>query len=189
MFQTGLEEVQVAQAQDGVLGPIISALQQGENMAAGLPQGLQKTFLQGQVLCLKFRETATTATHTQVVIPKSTRQSVLKQLHDQAGLLGIFNITEKVKEQFYWPGDEQVIRIWVQNCVQCHQRNPPQPQTQAPLHGHHAPTLFMLLVETTSALLVLVVDTNRSGSHPTYQQYATLMSPNQGGFPCIFVGS
>ena len=54
MFQTGLEEVQVAQAQDGVLGQIISALQQGEDMAAGLPQGLHKTFLQGQVLCLKF---------------------------------------------------------------------------------------------------------------------------------------
>ena len=83
-------------------------------MPAGPPRGLQKSFLQGPVLC-----------RTQIVIPKSLIQAVLKQLHDQAGHLGIFKTTEKVKEQD--------IRTWVQDCVQCQQCNPPIPQAQAPL--------------------------------------------------------
>ena len=102
-------------------------------MPAGLPRGLQKSFLQGQVLCCKVQETDTTERCTQIVIPKSLIQGVLKQLHNQAGHLGIFKTTEKVKERFYWPGYEQDIRTWVQNCVQCQQRNPPIPQAQAPL--------------------------------------------------------
>ena len=56
-----------------------------------------------------------------------------KKLHDQASHLGIFKTTEKVKERFYWPGYEQDIRSWVQNCVQCQQCNPLIPQAQAPL--------------------------------------------------------
>ena len=45
IFLTGSEEVQVAQAQDKVLGPIITALQQGEDLPAGLHRGLQKSFI------------------------------------------------------------------------------------------------------------------------------------------------
>ncbi len=133
MVSMGLEDVLVAQAQDEVLWPIMIALQLREKMPAGLPRGLQQFFLLGQVLCRKFQETDTTKRCTQIVIPKSLIQAVLKQLHDQAGHLGIFKTTEKVKECFYWPEYEQDIRTWVQNCVQCRQCNPPIPQAQAPL--------------------------------------------------------
>ena len=133
MFLTGSEEVQVAQAQDKVLGTIITALQHGEDLPAGLPRGLQKSFFQGQVLCQKFQATATNSAHTQVVIHKSLKRTVLNQLHDRAGHFGVLKITEKVKEWFYWPGYKQDIQTWVQSCAQCQQRNPPQPQAHAPL--------------------------------------------------------
>ena len=45
MVSMGWEDVRVAQAQDEVLGPIMIALQRGEKMPAGLPRGLQKSFL------------------------------------------------------------------------------------------------------------------------------------------------
>ncbi len=97
MVSMGLEDVRVAQAQDEVLGPIMITLQLGEKMPAGLPRGLQKSFLQGQVLCCKVQETDTTERCTQIVIPKSLIQGVLKQLHNQAGHLGIFKTNEKLK--------------------------------------------------------------------------------------------
>ena len=71
MVSMGWEDVWVAQAQDEVLGPIMITLQPGEKMPAGLPRGLQKSFLQGQVLCRKFQETDSTKRCTQIVIPKS----------------------------------------------------------------------------------------------------------------------
>ena len=70
MVSMVLEDVWVAQAQDEVLGPIMIAVQRGEKMPAGLPRGLQKSFLQGQVLCRKFQETDTTEKCTQICHPK-----------------------------------------------------------------------------------------------------------------------
>ena len=59
--------------------------------------------------------------------------AVLQQLHDHSQHLGIHKTTESVKQQFYWPGYESDIEIWIKECQQCQQHNPQQPWQHAPL--------------------------------------------------------
>ena len=66
----------------------------------------------------------------QVVVPEALKENVLEQLHNR-GHLGIHKTMEKVKQCFYWPGYEDHIKSWVQNCLQCQQRNPLVPLPQA----------------------------------------------------------
>ena len=64
----------------------------------------------------------------------SLRQpTVLRQLHDNGGHLGVHKTLDKVKERYYWPGYGQDVKTWTRECEQCQQRNSPQPQPQAPL--------------------------------------------------------
>ena len=41
------------------------------------------------------------------------RDTVLNQLHNKAGHLGIHKTTEKIKERLYWPDYEEDIVNWV----------------------------------------------------------------------------
>ena len=68
--------------------------------------------------------------------------TILQQLHDNSGHLGLKKTTEGVKQRFYWPGYELDIKKWVQECQQCQQRNIPQPKPQAPLGTIKATHLF-----------------------------------------------
>ena len=60
------------------------------------------------------------------------RQTILEQLHNNAGHLGIRKTFEKVKERFFWPGYEQDVKDAVQQCDRCQRRNHPIPKHQAP---------------------------------------------------------
>ena len=128
----GLEDVQVAQAQDEVLGPIMIALQRGEKCHLGCQGVCISPSYKAKSCAVNFKKGHDRQMYTNCH-PEEPDTGCPKQLHDQAGHLRILKTTEKVKEHFYWPGYEQDIRTWVQNCVQCQQRNPPIPQAQAPL--------------------------------------------------------
>ena len=69
----------------------------------------------------------------QIVIPSSQQDTVLKQLDDLSGHLGLRKTMGKVKERFYWPGYEHDVELHVQEWGKCQRRNPPQPQPTAPL--------------------------------------------------------
>ena len=84
-------------------------------------------------MCRKFRASSQDSGHTQLVIPRSYVEMILKQLHKDSGHLAVYRTTEKVKERFYWPGYEADIERWVKECQQCQKHNPPQPQPRAPL--------------------------------------------------------
>jgi len=68
------------------------------------------------------------------------RDTVLNQLHNHVGYLGIHKTTEKVKERFYWPDYEQDIENWVHAYQSCQKHNPPQPTPKVPMgtiKAHH----------------------------------------------------
>ena len=68
-----------------------------------------------------------------MAIPLNLKETVLKQLHDHAGHLGVRKTTSKIRERFYWPGYEQDIEAYIRESEQCQRRNPPNPRPIAPL--------------------------------------------------------
>ena len=58
------------------------------------------------------------------------RTTVLQQLHDNSGHLGIH---KTIKQRFYWPGYESDFETYVKECRQCQQHNPRQSHQHAPL--------------------------------------------------------
>ena len=66
------------------------------------------------------------------------KATVLQQLHNNAGHLGLRKTTESIKEQFYQLAYELGIEKWVQECKQFQQCNAPQPKLQVPLETFKA---------------------------------------------------
>ena len=127
----GLEDIKSGQRNDKDLKPVLDGI--GNNtIPPSTHPGLKKCFLLDGTLCRKYIENGITP-YTQIVVPQSLREAVLKHLHDQSGHLGIRKTTGKVKERFYWPGYEDDIEKYVQECQQCQRRNPPNPKPVAPL--------------------------------------------------------
>ena len=125
-----MREKQLADVQ---LSPVIKHLEQGEPLPASLAPGLRRTFIQDGVLCRSFQLTSSSNIKAQLVIPSDLRNTVLQQLHNNAGHLGIRKTMDSVKERFYWPGYELNIEKWVRECQQCQRHNPPNPAPLAPL--------------------------------------------------------
>ena len=60
----------------------------------------------------------------QLVMPKSERTNVLRDLHEgvAGGHLGEAKVLEKLKERFYWPAHAKEVNNWCQTCSTCAQR-------------------------------------------------------------------
>jgi len=69
-----------------------------ENQQTLLGSGMKCVFLLDEVLCCRFGETNT----TQMVIPESLKSTILENMHNKFGNLGIAKMMGKVKERFYW---------------------------------------------------------------------------------------
>ena len=150
------EDLCKAQQADDVLTQNIKTLEEEKPLAQGVPPGLRKKFIQNGLLCRNYQSSSTSTTNIQVVIPTSMTTTILQQLHDNSGHLGVKKTTEGMKQRFYWPGYELDIKKWILECQQCQQRNIPQPKPQAPLGtikathpfknilGHYGTTTYLL---------------------------------------------
>ena len=61
--------------------------------------------------------------------PASLVLQILKSIHSLStvGRLGIFETEQKVGERFYWPGFQEVNKLFINHCEQCQKRaNPPK---------------------------------------------------------------
>ena len=125
-------DIKSEQQKDKDLKPLLEQIQAGLPVPSSTRPGLRKCLLVDGVLCRKYMEHGMTP-RTQIVIPSSLQDTVLKQLHDLFGDLGIRKTMGKVKERFYWPGYEHDVELHVQECGKCQRCNPPQPQPTAPL--------------------------------------------------------
>ena len=75
------------------------------------------------------------ATRLQLVLPRSMVSEVLSALHDapSAGHLGVTKTLQRVRERFYWYGQQHDIEDWCQQCEKCSRRKSPQQPGRAPL--------------------------------------------------------
>ena len=124
-----LTALKAAQQTDDSLSQIITTLSQGNPV----PPGLRHVFLQHGILCRPYQPSSSSTRHTQIVIPNTLIHSVLQQLHNQGGHLGVQKTLGKVKERYYWPGYESDVTSWIRECRHCQQRKPSSQAQQAPL--------------------------------------------------------
>jgi transposase InsO family protein len=59
---------------------------------------------------------------TQLVVPVSLQQDVLKQLHDRMGHLGVERTLELLRERFYFPRMAQITSDYIKKCDSCLRR-------------------------------------------------------------------
>ena len=130
LFNSEPIDIKTTQANDAKLKPLLDALADGDFIPSTHP-GLKTCFIKDSLLCREIKGVHNT--YIQVILPSSLVPTVLRQLHDNGGHLGVHKTLDKVKERYYWPGYEQDVKTWTRECEQCQQRNPPQPQPQAPL--------------------------------------------------------
>jgi len=121
-----------AQLNDPDLAILKQHIKQG-TVPRGCPPGLRKCFIKDDIICRQFKEVATQLSHTQMVVPASLTNVILREVHDNLGHLGVKKTLGYVKTRFYWPGYEQAVESWVKQCDQCQRRNPPLPNPPAPL--------------------------------------------------------
>lgn len=128
-----LGDLRSAQLADPDLAPIITALSSHSALPSNIAPSLKHVYLCDGLLCRNFRQSSSSTTRIQFILPASLKKKVLEQLHDHSGHLGIRKTTENIKQRFYWPGYESDIEMYVKECRQCQQRNPQQPRQHAPL--------------------------------------------------------
>ena len=122
------EMLRQEQAKDAYTSEIIQKLQEGKHSAK-----LDDFLLEDGILVRQLKTSTCSNPYKQVVVPIALRQTILEQLHNNAGHLGIHKTFEKVKERFFWPGYEQDVKDAVQQCDRCQRRNHPIPKHQAPI--------------------------------------------------------
>jgi len=142
---TAQQDVQITQLQseDPVLGPIIEGLKQRTYPtiqhhtleSRRLLQLWDQLLLKDNVLFCRLPSPTGQGLCDKLVVPKSIRTEVLKELHEGAigGHLGSDKTLWKLKERFYWPGHYTEVKKWCSTCAVCAQRKNPTPKPTAKL--------------------------------------------------------
>ena len=75
--------------------------------------------------------------HLQLVIPKFSVQSILKEFHDAptGSHLGQKKTMEKIRSRFYWPGQRHDVENWCRACEKCLSRKSPSQARRAPMQS------------------------------------------------------
>ena len=73
------------------------------------------------VLYRRFHRKDGTGSHLQFVVPKSVRDEILHELHNNAlsGHLGRKKCRERALQRFYWHGIREDINVWMAKCDEC----------------------------------------------------------------------
>ena len=89
--------IKEAQAKVSYLSSVLEAVKQGKS-PLGLTHQREKLFICKGVLCrrIKTKESPDSKTCVQMLIPTDLRPLILKQLHDNAGHMGVKCTMEKV---------------------------------------------------------------------------------------------
>lgn len=129
-----------AQRQDPVIGQVISLLEAGNHPPANFKADspdlhvMLKEWNRLEIrddLLYRKRHSGTETT-LQLALPEVLRSTVLQNLHDDMGHLGIERTLELVRSRFYWPKMAATIENKVKACERCVRRKAP-PDKAAPL--------------------------------------------------------
>ena len=130
----------VSSRQDATLGMVREWIQsESTPIWAGLSPELRCWWLQVGNLSIDtegqlWRRRAPPAEGSQLVVPQSERQEMIRQFHDSlfAGHLGISRAVLHLQTCVYWPGLRQDVRTYVASCTVCIARKSPCPR-RAPM--------------------------------------------------------
>ena len=141
-------DLQTAQSQDDIIGPVLQAKEAGCKPIADtlkghrrevtqLTQQWDQLVLQHGVLYRKFEKAGQGQLHFQLVVPKDHQASVLQEIHGgrMGGHLGEDRTFKKLQERFYWPGYFQSSKEWCQNCPHCAAKKGPTQKHRGPLQN------------------------------------------------------
>ena len=87
------------------------------------------------LLVRRYEDSDTNRTIRQAIVPQSKRREVLKFSHDvqTSGHLGMKKTLSKVRQNYYWPGVSQDVKIYVSGCEICQKGKEPIPSKRAPM--------------------------------------------------------
>ena len=137
-----------SQLEDDLIGPFLRAKEANKKpgqreaqamspSARRLSQIWDQLVIHEDLLYRRYASPANGDILLQLVVPKSQRADVLRDLHEGVlgGHLGQDKTLGKVKERFYWPGYHNDVKDWVNTCQACTARKTPTPKSRAPLQS------------------------------------------------------
>ena len=91
--------------------------------------------IHNELVVRKYEVQDTGMINWQAIVPQSQRRLVLRLSHDvpSSGHLGIKKTLSKVRQNYYWPGLEQDVKIYVTGCETCQKGKDPIPTKKAPM--------------------------------------------------------
>ena len=107
-----------------------------ESYVVKAPLGQWKNLeLHDGLLVRRYEDSDTNRTIRQAIVPQSKRREVLKFSHDvqTSGHLGMKKTLNKVRQNYYWPGVSQDVKIYVSGCEICQKGKEPIPSKRAPM--------------------------------------------------------
>ena len=125
------QELRTCQLEDSTVSYVLRACEANEKPTDDLKgkskavkcliQLYKKLEIIDGVLWRNFEDDGGKVSWKQLIVPKSLRAEVLRELHAGVfgGHLGQEKTTERVKKRFYWPGYAQDVRHWCQTCATC----------------------------------------------------------------------
>ena len=141
------KDISSLQLQDHDIGPVLrrykeSAGQPEVEQTKGFGHATRALFQQWMQLQLKegilyrqFESQDGSSSRLQLIVPKSLREEVLRQLHEGpvGGHFGEDKTLHRLRERFYWPGHQKDVINWCRTCKDCAARKGPAPKRRAPL--------------------------------------------------------
>eukprot|EP00745_Piridium_sociabile_P019220 TRINITY_DN29067_c0_g1_i2.p1 TRINITY_DN29067_c0_g1~~TRINITY_DN29067_c0_g1_i2.p1 ORF type:complete len:1086 (+),score=245.99 TRINITY_DN29067_c0_g1_i2:620-3877(+) len=151
-----LSELQTAQQQDDVIGPILEAKKKkSRDLPSGTPamSVMRRQFDRLKVnerglLVRTMKNPEDGTSNEQLVIPEKFRPKVLKLLHDDMGHMGVEKTTALVQQRFFWPYMAAEIERYVTKKCRCIRDKAPSRHTRAP----------MQTISTTSPMELVSID-------------------------------
>ena len=140
-------DVSSLQLQDKDIGPVLKRHKEGakqpevgqtkgfSSATRALFQQWMQLRLEEGVLYRQFENQDGTSNRLQLIVPKSLREEVLRQLHEGpcGGHFGEDKTLHRLRERFYWPGHQKDVINWCRTCRDCAARKGPAPKRRAPL--------------------------------------------------------
>ena len=73
-------------------------------------------------------------TKLQVIVPMTKRRTILSHYHDNrtSAHLGLRKTLAKIRQEYYWPGLQKDVKLYVAGCSFCSQKKPPN-KKRAPM--------------------------------------------------------
>ena len=115
-------ELCFAQSADSVFGPIVSSLSEPSNPSPEL--SLQYRLVNGVL----YRKSARAGRRWLLAVPQYLRRDIIASCHNDvtAGHEGDRKTYWRVRDRFWWPGMQKMVRKFVSGCIPCQLRKVPR---------------------------------------------------------------